>query len=399
MAQNYEKQIEEVKRKIMSLDIPENNKIQLIELINEMQINSKIRTVRCYSSILLEWARIAPKIPFKEYEYKRDIIPSINNIIKGKAESTSNIYKFLIKKLFQFVYDMNPAEKQYPACVCKIRIKRTNHNGDRLFGKILEPEEVKKIIDCADNLRDRAMFATLYDGALRVSELLSMKIGKIIFDKPVKGTAKIVVDGKTGIREVSPLTTCVPNLKRWIDSHPAKDNPEAYVWCNTRGKRLGKPISACTVDSILHKLANRAGIEKKVWTHLFRHSKGTFMAKQNINEDARMRFMGHKSTVMQRIYTHMGSSDTEDIILEQSGIKKRKKPFHNPLAPKVCPNCGIENPATARFCVCGQVLDLHTAMEMDKEVMAIGYMIKELIQDDPVLQKLIKQRMVEKFSN
>ena len=88
------------------------------------------------------------------------------------------------------------------------------------------------IINVSEYVRDKAFIAVLYDAGARVSEIANLKRKHIAFDQY---GAVITVDGKTGMRRVR-LIFSVPYLATWLDVHPQKDNPDAYVWI-AQGKR------------------------------------------------------------------------------------------------------------------------------------------------------------------
>ena len=54
--------------------------------------------------------------------------------------------------------------------------------------------------------------------------------------------AEVLVNGKTGSRCV-PLINSIPYLKDWIDSHPQRSNPNAYLIFGM-GKSFGKKLNS-----------------------------------------------------------------------------------------------------------------------------------------------------------
>ena len=67
----------------------------------------------------------------------------------------------------------------------------------KLPDDILTEHETSAMIDAAENLRDRAIIAMLYEGGIRVGEIGSLKVRDIDFDRY---GAIAVVRGKTGMR-------------------------------------------------------------------------------------------------------------------------------------------------------------------------------------------------------
>ncbi len=74
--------------------------------------------------------------------------------------------------------------------------------------------------------RDRALVASLYESGARISELSNLKIKHVKFDQY---GAVLMVDGKTGMRRVRIIFSS-PYLATWLENHPFRANPEAFVW-------------------------------------------------------------------------------------------------------------------------------------------------------------------------
>ena len=91
---------------------------------------------------------------------------------------------------------------------------------------ILTKDEILKLIDTAENTRDKALIALLYDAAARPSEILNLRIKDV---KLNKSYGEIFVNGKTGMRRI-PIIFSIPYLSKWINSHPEKDNPDARLF-------------------------------------------------------------------------------------------------------------------------------------------------------------------------
>ncbi|MDG6927900.1 MAG: tyrosine-type recombinase/integrase, partial [Nitrososphaerota archaeon] len=147
---------------------------------------------------------------------------------------------------------------------------------------ILTEEEVKALIANAKTARDKAIIAVLYDGGFRIGEILPAKIGDVSFDDM---GAKIRVSGKTGGR-TERLIASVPLLSRWLDQHPEKGDPEAWLWESVQGKHL----SYAKLQAMLKRTAKKAGIKKRVYPHLFRHSSATANARYLTEYEMRLRY-------------------------------------------------------------------------------------------------------------
>ena len=64
---------------------------------------------------------------------------------------------------------------------------------------------------------------------------------------------------------------------------------------------------------ILKQAAKKAGIKKKVYPHLLRHSFATQLVKNKINEKHIQKIMGHKSKKTTQQYFHISDHDIKQV--------------------------------------------------------------------------------------
>ena len=209
---------------------------------------------------------------------------------------------------------------------------------------------------------------------------MNIKLKDISFSN---GMAKIRVSGKTGQRQI-PVIKAESLIRQQIENHPAKSNPEAYLWYRNSGYH-GR-LSWNTIHSLLKTLSRKAGIKKKTNPHSFRHARATKLA-EIFNEAQLREFFGWtKNSDMPSTYIHLSSKSIEDPLLEQAGLKEKNNKESEVLKQKVCPKCKKTNPATRTFCIeCETPLDLASAMAYDEQKTA---MLKLLV--DKMWSEMLK---------
>src|SRR3990170_1809035 len=94
--------------------------------------------------------------------------------------------------------------------------------------EILTEDDIKKLVESANNLRDKAFILVLYESGCRIGEILSLRIRNVQFDDY---GAALIVNGKTGDRRVR-IILSAPKLASWIEYHPLKKNTDAPLWVN-----------------------------------------------------------------------------------------------------------------------------------------------------------------------
>jgi len=124
--------------------------------------------------------------------------------------------------------------------------------------------------------------------------------------------------------------------------HPYRDNHEAPLFVTTRlydGKH--KRLDKRTVQNMTKTISKRAGIQKNIHPHAFRHARLTNLAKQGFSEmELRIIAGWEKNSDMPAVYIHLSGADVENKILEKNGLIEPDEEIKTPpTKPKECPRC------------------------------------------------------------
>lgn len=135
---------------------------------------------------------------------------------------------------------------------------------------------------------------------------------------------------------------------------------------------------------MLRRTAKRAGVEKRVYPHLFRHSRITHLIRENVNESViKLMMWGNINTQMFDTYAHLTGVDIDAEMLRTYGLAPGPETQSKKLAPIQCPECKQIWPAGWRVCECGEILDKDLKQAaLDKEKYA---------QDSDDYKKLLAQ--------
>jgi integrase/recombinase XerC len=75
-------------------------------------------------------------------------------------------------------------------------------------------------------------------------------------------------------------------------------------------------LTTTGLQQLIRILGERAGIQKRVHTHLLRHSFATLMLNRGMDSITLSKILGHASLVMiQRTYAHQTAGDLSDALL------------------------------------------------------------------------------------
>lgn len=265
---NYEKIIERNLCRIHESEFCEENKKALVNFHRDCVIHglSKARIAK-YLDTLFRTTRWLGK-PFSNVG--RDDIANVVERIEtnGYSEWTKHDYKVMLKVFFKWLkkVDDYPNEVKWIVTTPKIRSKMPE--------ELLTPDDIRMMVDKADNLRDKAFVLVLYDSGCRIGEILTLQIKHVKFDKY---GAVLLVDGKTGQRRVRVITSA-SKLNQWVENHPLHNDLNAPLWVTMGTNSRYKPLMYRSATDVLKSLAEKAGIKKRIYPHLFRHSRATHLA-------------------------------------------------------------------------------------------------------------------------
>lgn len=318
---------------------------------------------------------------------KTDLEEIVTQIEKNDwTPHTKHTFKMMIRKFYRWV-DGIDEKGVYPERIrwlhCSIK---NNHH--KLPEELLDENDIRLLINGCENPRDRALIAVLYESGCRIGEIGSIRIKDIC---PDDYGVKVMVSGKTGARRIR-LISSAPFLQDWLNAHPGNKNPSDYVWVTKWRNQL---LTYTRIATILKDAALRAGIKKRVYPHLFRHSRATYLAK-HLTEAQMKDYLGWtQSSKMAAIYVHLCGRDTDLAMLKLNGIRVEEEKKENKLQPKICPRCHTANEFLNKFCkICGMVIDEHEKEEIMKQDLKrsqIDDIMNDLVKDKEFLEFMVKK--------
>jgi integrase len=173
--------------------------------------------------------------------------------------------------------------------------------------EILTEEEVMRMLFCCKNIKEKTIIALLYEAGIRVGELLNLSVEDINIDSI---GVSIMVEGKTGRRRIR-LNIAGKLLLYYIRYYNI-----------TSGKLFN--VTEEHIRQVVRNVAKRAGIKKRVYPHLLRHSRATHLAKYLTEEEMKLFFGWSKNSRMVSKYTHLSMRDIEEKIVLLNNMFEKK---------------------------------------------------------------------------
>jgi site-specific recombinase XerD len=191
------------------------------------------------------------------------------------------------------------------------------NKGKRYPAEPLTPAEVAVIIgQCSakapTGIRNRAMLTLLYRSGLRISELLALRPGDVNL---AKHTVRLL-DTKSGKPQTRGFHSSADDaLARWLDTRrqlaAAKGWPNGKLFCTLDGGA----VSDDYVRVLLHRLAAKADIDKRVHPHGLRHTFADELRAAGVDVVTISKLLGHSSiAVTARYLDHLTNGQAVDAL-------------------------------------------------------------------------------------
>ena len=395
---NYKVRLEGVKRRLEKATISRRNKELISKFDRACFIEglSKPRRIKLMGSLII----LAEEYLRKDFdnatkEELKDIVMRIDSR-EDYSPWTQHSYRVIIKKFYKWLEygDEYKQKLEYPEIVSWLRSGLKKKDQPKVKASdLLTEEEVKRLIETAEHPRDRAFISMLYELGARIGEIGGLLIKELTRDK----YGYIVdLEGKTGHRTPR-IVISGQYITAWLNIHPNWDKPEAPLWVMLGNRNKGKKMAYAAFRAIVKRLVAKAGIKKRVYHHLFRHTRVThLLIDRQINEaQAKVYFGWVPESKMLSEYSHLMSSDVNDAILAMHGIKTGEEK-QSPLKAKQCHRCQKINAGTARYCQqCSSPLDVRTALELDERRNKADDVLAAILKKRPELRRTIVRAILE----
>lgn len=184
----------------------------------------------------------------------------------------------------------------------------------------LSPSDVDRLLTCSLGttpraLRDEAMIELLYATGMRVSELVSLKLGDINLE-----VGYVTPLGKGSKVRIVPIGDVGRDkLTRYLESARdalRRDRHAGEVFLSNRGM----PLTRQRFWQILKTYASASGIASSFSPHTIRHSFATHLLARGADLRSVQAMLGHANVTTTQIYTHV--------------TRERLKALHQKLHPR-----------------------------------------------------------------
>ena len=160
---------------------------------------------------------------------------------------------------------------------------------------VLSVDEIQRMFDVCENKKHRVILGLLYSCGLRVSELINLKWEHIDRSRMI---INIIQAKNKKDRQVMLSSSVIGLLEDYWKEYKSK----VYV---LNGWKDELQYSERSVGQVIKQLADKAKINKRVYTHLIRHCTMTHLLEQGTDISIIQKIAGHQNLNTTRIYTHI----------------------------------------------------------------------------------------------
>ena len=256
----------------------------LEKLKRELEIiNSSKKTIKSYLYYVSKFLKYS-----REKGLNEDVVKNfIQQEIRKNSPSTVSSEISAVKFFFEKVLNQ------------KLILQHPKRN--KTLPNILAIEDIKSLIDVTSNIKHKLIIKLLYGCGFRVSEIINLKKKDVDFEeslikiKLAKGRKDRFVKIPSSIQEE------LLNYSKTINLE--------YLFPSNRGGKL----TTATIQAILKNAAKKAGIKKRVYPHLLRHSFATHLLEQGTDLRIIQKLLGHSDIKTTQIYTQISQASIKNI--------------------------------------------------------------------------------------
>ena len=223
---------------------------------------------------------------------------------KGYKPSTVNVRVAAIRSYLFYSADMDVSIQSIALAISQITPCKTTKEEKR----IISNEGLTALFDAPPNtkfgLRDRVILILLYDTAVRISELLNIRLGDIALNTKYPS---IFITGKGNKERTIQLTDkATEHLKEYLRVYHKNQSPDNYLFSTTIKGHTYR-MSVANVQRVIKKysaIVRDSGIDlpKSVHCHMFRRTRATNLYQDGVAIELVSTVLGHARTDTTKSY-------------------------------------------------------------------------------------------------
>ena len=247
--------------------------------------NLKESSINCYKNYVSYFLNYMGKVPEELtcQDVRKFLLTKKD---EGLKATTLNLYNSAIRFFYRNVLHILWDDITVPRMIIEHKLP-----------VVLSVDEVDRLLDATDDLKYKAMFATMYSSGMRVSEVIHLH-----YEDISRNNMQIHVrNTKNRMDRYTILSN--RNLALLTEYWFACGRPRNILFPN---KFTGEYLTVSSVEQVLRRSASAAGLSG-VTTHCLRHSFATHLMEQGVEQRKIQSLLGHRDPKSTEVYLHVSN--------------------------------------------------------------------------------------------
>ena len=191
----------------------------------------------------------------------------------------------------------------------------------RRLPRVLSLSQVEAILRAQRRVRDRFLFALLFQTGMRVGQALGLRHEDVVtWENRIEIVCRENANGARGKGGEGSVPVAEELMRLYAQyMHVEYGSLDSdYVFVNLWGGRLGRPMRYASVNEVVLRTRRRVGFH--FTPHWFRHTYATLSRRSGVPLEAVSQLITHRSVqTTQEIYTHLDAEDLREE-LRRAGV-------------------------------------------------------------------------------
>lgn len=248
--------------------------------------NLKNRSILCYKNYVSYFLNYVGKDPQElSCQDVRDFLLAKKE--EGLKATTLNLYNSAIRFFYRNVLHILWDDVRVP----RMRI-------DHKLPTVLSRQDIDGLLNSTDDLKYRAMFATMYSSGLRVSEVIHLH-----YEDISRTNMQIHVrESKSRMDRYTILSR--RNLDLLTEYWFRCGRPRDILFPN---KFTGGYLTVSTLEQVMRRCVRKAGLPAGATPHSLRHSFATHLMEAGVDARTIQTLLGHRDPKSTEVYLHVSN--------------------------------------------------------------------------------------------
>ncbi|MCU5765295.1 tyrosine-type recombinase/integrase, partial [Bacillus cereus] len=257
------------------------------------------------------------EIKLKDAVREETTVNAILNAVMSYIEYLNRVGEFRELNVFKeakgrnfksFLHHINKGK--YQKNVLKLRAKKKQI-------QTLELDQVKRIMDACRTTRDKLIIMLMYEGGLRIGEVLSLRLEDIVtWDNQICLTPRDVNENGAYIKLRKARTIHVSKelmalYTEYLVYEYSEEIEHDYVFISLKKNFYGIPLKYQSVLDLIRRITKRTGI--KFTPHVLRHTHATELIRNGWDVAYVQKRLGHANVqTTLNTYVHLSNQDMKN---------------------------------------------------------------------------------------